>query len=247
MLKLIKYEVRKTLFSKLVLLVITAVLEVIYLLGVFLKHEDLLAGGILGLVLCVTVGIFYIGIESLMVFHRDLNTKQSYMLFLTPRSSYEVLGAKVLENALSIFLTGAFFAALAAVNITVSLVYIGGLKELLDFIQNVGASIQIDVNITTGQAMLTFLLVLAGWLQLLVVGDLAIVLSATVFAGKKFSGAVSFALFMLISFALGRLVNLIPEVGSYEQQMGVLIGVTLVIVALLYAVTGWIMEKKLSV
>lgn len=247
MLKLMKYEVRKTLFSKIVLLVITAAVEVLYLLGVFMKHEDLLAWGIIGLGCCGLIGIFYIGIESLVVFHRDLNTKQSYMLFLTPKSSYQVLGAKVLENGLSIFLAGAFFAAVTAVDATVAILYIGGLRELLDFLHNVALSVEINVDITAVQAVLTFFLVLAGWLQMLVVGDLAIVLSATVFSGKKFSGAVSFILYMVISFALGRLVNLIPELGSYEFQMSVLIGVTLVIVVLLYAVTGWIMEKKLSV
>lgn len=247
MLKLMKYEFRKTMFSKLVLLAITAVMEVLFLLGVFMKHEDLLGWGIAGLVCCGLIGIFYIGIESLVVFHRDLNTKQSYMLFLTPRSSYEVLGAKVLENGLSIFLAGAFFAALTAIDTTVALVYIGGLKELMNFIHDFAESVQINVDITAGQAILTFFLVLAGWLQMLVVGDLAIVLSATVFAGKKYSGIVSFVLYMVISFVLGRVMNLIPEFGSYEMQVGILIGVTMVIVVLLYAVTGWIMEKKLSV
>ena len=40
--------------------------------------------------------------ESVNVLHRDLNTKQSYMLFLTPKSSYQILGAKILENGISI-------------------------------------------------------------------------------------------------------------------------------------------------
>ena len=37
MLKLMKYELRKTAFSKLVLLVITAVAEIAFLIGVFWK------------------------------------------------------------------------------------------------------------------------------------------------------------------------------------------------------------------
>lgn len=38
MLKLMKYELRKTAFSKLVLLVITAVAEIAFLIGVFWKR-----------------------------------------------------------------------------------------------------------------------------------------------------------------------------------------------------------------
>lgn len=247
MLKLMKYEVRKTMFSKIVMLVITVVLEVLYLLGVFMKNDTMLAWGIMGLVSCAVIGIFYIGIESLVVFHRDLNTKQSYMLFLTPKSSYQILGAKVLENGLSIFLAGAFFAAVTAIDVTVGLLYIGGLKEFVDVLHKVAVSVRVDVDITALQAILTFFMGLAGWLQMIVVGDLAIVLSATVFAGKKYSGTVSFILFMVINFVIGRLVDLIPELGAYEFQLTILIIITLAIVALLYVVTGWIMEKKLSV
>ena len=43
MLKLMKYEFRKTAFSKLILLALTAVSEVAFLLGVFLEKNNLLA------------------------------------------------------------------------------------------------------------------------------------------------------------------------------------------------------------
>ena len=118
MLKLMKYELRKTMFSKFILLIVTAITEIAYLIGVFFDWDKGLAIGIIGLLCCAMFGILYIGIESLLVFHRDLNTKQSYMLFLTPTNSYQVLGAKVLENGISILLTGACFAALAAIDLS---------------------------------------------------------------------------------------------------------------------------------
>lgn len=51
MLKLMKYELRKTAFSKLVLLVITAVAEIAFLIGVFWKKDNILAMGIIFLVM----------------------------------------------------------------------------------------------------------------------------------------------------------------------------------------------------
>ena len=42
MLKLMKYELRKTAFSKLVLLVITAVAEIAFLIGVFWKKDNII-------------------------------------------------------------------------------------------------------------------------------------------------------------------------------------------------------------
>ena len=47
MLKLMKYELRKTAFSKLVLLVITAVAEIAFLIGVFWKKDNILVMGII--------------------------------------------------------------------------------------------------------------------------------------------------------------------------------------------------------
>ncbi|MDO4297478.1 MAG: hypothetical protein Q4C59_03240 [Lachnospiraceae bacterium] len=247
MLKLMKYEFRKTMFSKMILLVITAAAEIAYLIGVFFEWEKALGIGIAGLVFCALIGITYIGIDSLLVFHKDLNTKQSYMLFLTPRNSYQVLGAKVLENGISIFLAGVFFAVLAAVDATVGILYIGGLKEFLDIVKQVASSISININIAPGELLLGFFTALASWLMMIVTGDLAIVLSATVFAGKKFSGLVSFLLYLLLGWGSGVLLDHLPEVRDANLQLAMIIAGAFVISAVMYGIAGWIMERKLSV
>ena len=74
-------------------------------------------------------GVFYIGLENILTLYRDLNSKQSYMLFLTPKSSYEILGAKILENGISILMAGAFFIVLAVFDLTVATLCIGGAKD----------------------------------------------------------------------------------------------------------------------
>ncbi len=250
MLKLMKYELRKTMFSKLVLLCITGVAEIAYLVGVFLKAdkgEQILAFGAIGIIMCMTIGIFYIGIDSLISFHRDLNTKQSYMLFLTPKNSYQVLGAKILENGISIFLAGVFFAALIAVDATIGILYIGGVKEFLDILDQLMISIRVDIHVTPREILMPFFAVLAGWLMTVVSGDLAIVLSATVFAGKKFSGIVSFLIFLLLDYIASKVLNILPDLGDMMAQYIMIIGVSFVMVIVMYVATGWIMERKLSV
>ena len=214
MLKLMKYELRKTAFSKLVLLVITAVAEIAFLIGVFWKKDNILAMGIIFLVMCTIFGVIYIGIESVNVLHRDLNTKQSYMLFLTPKSSYQILGAKILENGISIIMAGAFFAALAALDVTVATLYIGGL---------------------------------ASWIVFIVNADLSVILSASVLAGKKGSGIAGFLIFLVISSVIGKLLDLIPVLKSMELTFVLYIAASFAIAAVLYVISGWIMEKKLSV
>nr|WP_295278945.1 hypothetical protein [uncultured Blautia sp.] len=246
MLKLMKYEFRKTAFSKLILLVITAVVEIAFLLGVFLEKDNLLAIGVALLSMCAVVGVFYIGLESVIVLHRDLNTKQSYMLFLTPKSSYQILGAKVLENGISIALTGVFFAALAAIDVTVATLYIGGMKELMDLVRTF-LEINWSFSLNPVEIALYFFGLLASWIVYIVNADLAVILSASVLAGKRGSGLVSFLIFVILSTLLGMILDYIPSLASIELTFVLYIAASFAMAAVLYMISGWIMEKKLSV
>lgn len=248
MLKLMKYEFRKTMFSKMVILVFTALAEVMFLAGLFLHWDKGLTIGTVGLTVCAWVGIMYIGIESLLVFHRDLNTKQSYMLFLTPKNSYQILGAKVLENGLSIFLAGVFFAALAAIDSMAAALYLEGLEEFLIVLKEIGYVWRIELDISTYIVVLSFFMVLASWLMLVVTGYFAIILSATVLSGKRFSGFASFVLFLAAASVFNGLLGLVPEdVFSQTGYLWFMILAALVMAMAVYAVSGWIMERKLSV
>lgn len=246
MLKLMKYELRKTAFSKLVLLVITAVAELAFLLGVFLKKDNLLAIGIVFLFMCAVFGVIYIGIESVNVLYRDLNTKQSYMLFLTPKSSYEILGAKILENGISIVMAGVFFALLAALDITVATLYIGGLKEMINLVSSF-MEINWSVTFTPAEAAFYFFGLLASWIVYIVNADLSVILSASVLAGKKGSIIAGFLIFMVISAIIGKALDLIPVLQSTELTFVIYIAAAFAIAAVLYLISGWIMEKKLIV
>lgn len=247
MLKLMKYEFRKTLISKMILLAITAVMEIVFLIGVFGELETPLAIGIMGLMLCGIFGIIYIGIESVTVFHKDLNTKQSYMLFLTPNNSYKILGAKILENGLSLVITGAFYVGLAAIDISTAILYIGGLEEFIEMLKVMSLSFQVNIDITAGAIIVLFFTALASWIMTIVTADFAVVLSATVFAGKRFSGIVSFVIFLGVNAVGSKIMEILPALNSEYTQFALNISVLFAIAAILYVIAAWIMDKKLSV
>ena len=226
MLKLMKYEFRKTAFSKLILLSITLLSEIVYLLGIFLKKDVFLSSGI-GLVakenIVATMGILYIGLESVTVLHRDLNTKQSYMLFLTPKSSYQILGAKILENGISILITGAFFAALAAIDAAAAYFYVGGLKEVWNMVNDV-LYVSMHISVDPVSIAFAFFTLLASWISYIVSADFAVILSASVLAGKKASGVVSFVIFIILSILLGMVLDRVPTLQSKESTFALYIG-----------------------
>lgn len=66
-----------------------------YIFGGMLVEKDALMGISATLLLVGSFFVvFYMGIESILILNRDLKTKQSYMIWMTPKSVWEILGAK---------------------------------------------------------------------------------------------------------------------------------------------------------
>ena len=84
--KLIKYEWRKQRTSRMVILISLAACLVLFLGGLIFQNDPALAVAILLMVCGSIFVLFYTGIESILVLNRDLKTKQSYMLWMVPRS-----------------------------------------------------------------------------------------------------------------------------------------------------------------
>ena len=64
---------------------------------------------------------------------------------------------------------------------------------------------------------------------------------------KKGSGIAGFLIFLVISSVIGKLLDLIPVLKSMELTFVLYIAASFAIAAVLYVISGWIMEKKLNV
>ena len=135
MLKLLKYEIRKGLMLKLVLFGIFALLEGGFLYGCLGGRSDTT-------VLCATLlfieglfGVMALGVQSMMTLHRDMNTKQAYMLFMTPRNSYAILGAKLLESVFSILVASALCVGTAFLDAQLITQHFTHLDDLMEMIR----------------------------------------------------------------------------------------------------------------
>lgn len=245
---LMKYEFRKTLIAKLIILGTTAVLEILFLIGLYTKHDSLAGYSTIMLTMLAFGGVLFIGLQSVMTLHRDMNTKQSYMLFMTPNSSYKILGAKVLENGLSILMAGAFFFALGMLDISLALAKFGRLDELRKFFQDLVSAFNENILLDAPSlASLTFSL-LAAWIATVTAAFLADVISAALLNGKRFNGVVTFLLFLVFNFCCAWVQNkATASIASYQTTFLVQGAIALAFSVLMYFVTARIMEDKLSV
>ncbi len=245
---LMKYELRKTLSTKLILLCVTAAAEIAFLLGLYLEKSNLLGISIFLLTCLAIGGVMVIGLQSVLTLHRDMNTKQSYMLFMTPNSSFKILGAKVLENGLSILLSGACFFALGALDITLLFAKEGILQELWEQIERLIHALNQEIPINAAGLACFTLALLASWICIVTTAYLAVVISAALLNGKRFNGILSFVLFLaidiLITWVQQTAASGIRSINSgFLLQSAIALGFS----ALMYAATAQIMEKKLSV
>ena len=251
--QLLKYEFRKTWMAKLIVLGIVGVLEIIFLVGTAIGENGetgmkLISISTFLLTLSAFAGILFIGIQSVVVLHRDMNTKQGYMLYMTPRNSYQILGAKYLENGISLLLSGAAFFLLGFLDVTVLFSRFGQLDQLWDMAKNFLRMLgnQVELNAGTLLAIVTSLL--ASWLAVVSIADFADIMSSALLNGKKFNGLISFLFFVLLSILLSWLQHLFLARGmSFYTATIIDIAIALVFSAGMYFLSAYVMDHYLSV
>lgn len=90
---LIKYEWRKQRMTRILILACLLAFVVLFVAGAVLRNDTLVAISILIMTFAGMFGILYVGIENIVILNRDLKTKQSYMLWMVPHSTYEILAS----------------------------------------------------------------------------------------------------------------------------------------------------------
>lgn len=251
--RLIKYEFRKQLLSKLIVGLIILVLEVMFALGLFLEKEYWL-GLAMGLLIFVAfASLFYFSFESIVTYSNDLRTKHSYMLFLTPCNMFEIVGAKLLTTVIQIFLTGCIMAAIAIGDVFLICAKFGAVEELLRAIKEF-FQLFTGVEVRLIEVVYVLLMLLITWLVFVAMAIFAITLSTTLLSNWKFKGIVSVIIYFVLDWGVAKIAGLVVSTGFLQGEYLVVntdawayIGVYIVALALSYVGTALLLDKKVSV
>lgn len=247
MLKLMKYEFKKQAFSKYIILALVGLVEVGYLVGLFLDKGDVLGVSIAIMSMLAFGCMFYLAFECIDTFSKDLKQKSSYMLFLTPRTAYSIVGAKIIAAGIQAVIAAFAFFGVFVLNGTLALIKYQSLNQIKEYIiMIVRELVQLELNIPF---LLSFVGVLLGlWLLTITTAFFAITLSTTFLANNKFKGIVSFAFFFALNAAFSYIGN-IGDIATPDTIKGSLFNIlfSLVFTVLTYFGTAWMLEKKVSV
>jgi ABC-2 type transport system permease protein len=246
--KLVKYELRKQMQSKLVIFGIVALLEIIWFIGLFTKERVLYSTSAL-LFMIANISMLYLYFESVVTFSHDLKTKNSYMMFMTPNSSYKIVGAKILASGIQILVYGLCFFGIGVLDIGIMTIRFNSVSETIEMVKKaLHHFVHIDVDKTF--VFLYLLTILIAGIFILVLAYVSITLSATFLANKPYKGVVSFAIFIAISYVVGKISNVLIGDGDVlfrdNKTMLLFIVWYTVLSAIAYVVTAWMLEKKVS-
>jgi hypothetical protein len=181
-----------------------------------------------------------------VVLHQDMNTKQGYMLFMTPNSCYKILGAKVTECALSLLIAGAFFFGLGYLDFSLVLGE-GTNQQLWNMFNQMVRTINQRIVLDAPHISALVFELIADWLCTITTAYLADVVSSSLLNGKKGGLVITFLIFLALNYGITKLLQLIPASIGVIPVLLWQGAIALVLAGVMYVITARLMEKYLSV
>lgn len=250
--KLIKYELKKQRTSRMVILVMLLFAILAFTWGLLFNSPT-----IAGICTALLFGgsflvLLYTGIESILILNRDLKTRQSYMLWMLPKSVWEILGAKFISAFLQMLFVFALFLTAGCIGLGISIVEIGGIRAIAEAVTELMKNgMQLAISRIDFIMFAAYLFV--AWMGIIFTGFLAVILARTFLTQSRFAGLAATVLFFVFTFLIERGYNLfqqIPGIRGMDLPGGWSIWdiVYYVLISLiLFGVSGWLADRKLSV
>jgi len=257
MVNLIKYEfIRKSRLlgiSFAITLIINASVLIKLLTGTPSFEQQMIALAVFFSFTLMAFFILFI-VDVVIMCSMDLNQKSGYMLFLTPNSGFKILGSKVITGILEGLLFLAFFFLLVLVNFKGF--YGEPLSQFLssDFFQIILGNIHIEKNqifpLFTANLLTLFFAIVTLIMTILA----AICIRKSILAQIKFGGLLSFILFLVLVRLNGAISQLVVSgspgmvINGTVNYTGIIgeMMVQIVYGALLFLLSGYLLEKKMD-
>ena len=211
MLKLVKYEFRKALGVFLALLGCVAALEVYFLIALETEQETHMAASMILLVLCAFAAAVFVFVRGITSYSGELNSKTSYLVFMTPNPTAKVVGSKFLYTFFNGLLFAALLAALAGLDFVMMLrkfdeyeSFMMGMKSLLSM-----NGVYVDQILYAGLFMVVYAFLSV--ISTIAVAYFAITLSHTLFRDKKWRWLPALVIFIGVTWLVNWICGQFPS------------------------------------
>lgn len=248
MLNLIKYEfIRK--YRMFAVLIVTTILAGIFM---SLKFGE---SGLPVFAIILSIGMFILySVDVVKMYSQDINKKTGYMIFMTPNSGYTVIGSKVITALLEGLGMLIFFILIVTLNSAI----IYGPSEFLK-IRFLNGGLSFNEVILNIFIVLTAVLLFA--MQFLLTIYSSITIRKSVLANVKLKGLISFGIFLLLNYIIGKISAIPYDMLGYSTDIAIIDGplagemfkllspamiTSIIMCALLTFLSGYLLEKKIN-
>ncbi len=210
MLKLTKYEFIKSKTTLIIIGLLFSIFEGYFIYGILTKNDEHTAISILMLTFFSLVCYFIVFVMAINNYSKELSSKSSYLIFMTPNSSLNIILSKILSTLIIGTVIVAVIGILAFIDISVMFDKYSSLNNWKDFFKNILDS----MGVNTVMLIPTILGYIANFLIsfFCVVTEIyfAITLSSTLLQNNKFKGFLSFTLVVLFTYLIIKVEGYFP-------------------------------------
>lgn len=262
MMHLLHYEFRRTRLVKWVILGLAAAIEAVFLIAVQTRSRSATVISSLLIIVLALGGTMATGLAGILLLHRDLTSEEGYMVFLTPKRCWSILGAKMLECLFSLSLCAFFFYWMVRLDVDYLFAHEGKLSSYwrlgTEFLNNpsyflqeffdISADFPIQVDLRHGSMVTAaFVCYVASWEGYMAAATFAVVLAESVMPGRKRGVIAAFAIFSVIGYGLHWSQTRLPVLDPYWHSLYLASAVSLGVSAVLYAASAPLLQRRFSV
>lgn len=211
MFKLIKYEYRKDLPLYIIILSVIVALAGYLAISIIAKSNINIGISTILYMLGGWGAVMFIMVIGVISYAREINSRTSYMSFMAPVTTFEIVGAKYISFMITTVVATSIYVAFAYMNITLALSQfeeIHDMAELIDYILVYYETDLIEIFATFAGILFTI------WLTILLTVNyayLAITLSSTILANKRGKAWLAIGLFVGIRMVTSMIEYFIPK------------------------------------
>ena len=257
MFRLSKYELRKNRTALLVLLAGLVALEIGFVFGLQSDKQETAITWALFLILYAVVCYFAVFIFAITNYYREINSKTSYLVFMTPVGSLGIILSKMLTVlVLGIILAGAL-GALGWLDLSLLVGHYSEYKSMGEMISEAMKSIGINTAQLASSALFGVIIFLLSVFSTVAMLYFCITLAATLLQNSKLKLVGTIVLFVAGLYLKSKIQDWITDVYPmvYDDTVNFVqlllqswpyALANLVELAVFMVLTTWLLEKKLS-
>lgn len=205
MLKLMKYELRKNTSILFALAILFVGLEGYYIVSYLRNNLEHVVIGTSLLTIAAIVCFFMVFVICISNYSREINSKTSCLIFMTPNSSVKIILSKMLYTlilgAVEIALIGTF----AVIDMKMLFIKVDESFHFMEIIDNICYSLNIDMNEMWIGIFIYIIETIVSFFSVVAIAYFAITLSTTLLQNNRAKSFISVVFFLLLSFIISKI------------------------------------------